>query len=90
MKTLFFTILSTLIAFSSFSQDEISTQTITDAINQKKTVQYDGLTVIGDLDFTELATKKSNSGNGMNNEYKSTVELPVVFRNCVFKGFLDR
>lgn len=86
MKTLFFTILSAFFTFSSLAQDEIAAQIITDAINQKKAVQYDGLTVIGDLDFTEIATKKSNSGNGINNEYKSTVELPVVFRNCIFKG----
>ena len=86
MKTLFFTILSAFFTFSSLAQDEIAAQIITDAINQKKAVQYDGLTVIGDLDFTELSTKRASPGNGINNEYKSTVELPVVFRNCVFKG----
>ena len=86
MKTLFSFIFTTFIIFSAQAQDEISAQKIIDAINQKQAVQYDGLTVVGDLDLTELSNKKSNTRNGMNDEYKSIVETPVVFRNCTFRG----
>lgn len=88
MKTLLSFGIALLLAFHVLAQNEISSQKIIDAINQKQLVQYDGLTVVGDLDFTELTNKKSKKGYGKldSEEFKSTVEVPVIFRNCIFKG----
>lgn len=68
------------------AQKQVSAKEIFSAIDKKQSVQYDGITVTGDLDLTELSNRKiKNEGKGWE-EIKTIVEVPVVFRNCTFKG----
>lgn len=84
---LFNTLLLALAAIvAGFAQKQINAKEIFEAIDKKQMVQYESLTVVGDLDFTELSNRKLKNPNQKWQEYKSLVEVPIIFRNCVFKG----
>jgi uncharacterized protein YjbI with pentapeptide repeats len=74
------------VVFASFAQKEINAKAIFEAIDKKQNTQYDGMTVVGDLDFTELSNRKVKNPGKQWQEIKTLVEVPVIFRNCTFKG----
>ncbi|RAK02542.1 pentapeptide repeat protein [Larkinella arboricola] len=89
MKTLLTALL--LVATSllpSWAQRTVAAKEILDKINRRETVSYENTIITGDLDLTELANKKRVSNNrwAETEAYESTVETPVTFRNCTFKG----
>ncbi|MGV3557777.1 pentapeptide repeat-containing protein [Larkinella arboricola] len=89
MKTLLTALL--LVATSllpSWAQRTVAAKEILDKINRRETVSYENTIITGDLDLTELANKKRVSNNrwAETEAYESTVEIPVTFRNCTFKG----
>lgn len=86
MKRLLGLMLAVVVATSGYAQKEVPASEIFRAIDQNKSVQYDGIVVTGDLDFTELSNRKVKKEKGGWNEIKAFVEVPVVFRNCIFKG----
>ena len=68
------------------AQKEVSAKSIIDVINKGQTVNFDGVTITGELDITELANKKRVKKNKNDSEeYKSYVEVPISFKNCVFR-----
>ena len=89
MKTLLTTLLliaTTLPAV--WAQRTVDAKEILAKINRKEVVSYQNTTITGDLDLTELANKKRVTKNlwAENEAYESTVEIPVTFRNCTFRG----
>lgn len=86
MKRLLIILLVVFSTLATYAQKQIAAQEIFQAINKKQLVQYDGVVVTGDLDFTELSNRKVKSQKGGWEEIKTVVEVPVVFRNCIFKG----
>lgn len=91
MKT---TLLTFLLTF--FTLPFVRAQTTVDArdilakINRKEAISYQNATITGDLDLTHLANRKEiRDGSWGNQEhYLSTVEVPLTFKNCTFKGKL--
>ena len=86
MKRVAIILFVVLAATAGYAQKQIAAQEIFQAINKKQLVQYDGVVVTGDLDFTELSNRKTKKEKGGWEEIKTVVEVPVVFRNCTFKG----
>ena len=86
MKRLSIFVFAICVSLVSFAQKEVSAKSIFEAIDKKQQIQYDGVVVVGTLDLTELSNKKRKNNKASWDEYKSTVEVPVVFRNCTFKG----
>ncbi|UTA68547.1 pentapeptide repeat-containing protein [Emticicia sp. 21SJ11W-3] len=86
MKKLFIFLLCAGIGGSAIAQKEVSAKTIFEAIDQGKAVNYEGVTITGNLDLTELSNKKRIKKSKGYEEYKSYVEVPITFRNCVFKN----
>lgn len=84
------TLIITLFAFictSVSAQKEVSAKTIFEQIDKGQAVNYQDVTVVGDLDLTELSNKKRiNKIKNDFEEYKSYVEVPISFKNCTFKG----
>ncbi|MEZ4904673.1 MAG: pentapeptide repeat-containing protein [Spirosomataceae bacterium] len=68
------------------AQKEVVAKEVFAAIDHRQSVQYDGVTIVGDLDLTELSNRKTKKQSHGWEEIKSIVEVPVVFRNCTFKG----
>lgn len=88
MKT-FVTFLFALIAIiPTLAQKTVDAKEIIGKINRKEAVTYQNVTVSGDLDLTSLANRKEiRDGNwGDQENYLSTVEVPLSFKNCTFKG----
>lgn len=79
-------ILLSFLAFNATAQKEVSAKTIFELIDKGRQVEYDGVTVIGDLDLTELSNKRDISKSKNSLEYKTNVEVPIIFKNCRFKG----
>ena len=86
MKFLFTFAIAAFTFMGANAQKEVSAKEIFNAIDKKQSVQYDGVVVIGDLDLTELSNRKIKNENRDWEEIKTTVEVPIVFRNCTFKG----
>ena len=90
MKTLFASLLLTFVALTpNLAQTTVDAREIIAKINHKEPVSYQNTTIIGDLDLTNLANRREISeGNwrGEPREYRSTVEVPLTFRNCTFRG----
>lgn len=86
MKLLNALTLAALSTTAIYAQKQVSARDIFQAIDKNQSVQYDGVVVTGDLDFTELSNRKVKKEKGGWEEIKTTVEVPVVFRNCTFKG----
>lgn len=83
-KLLIFFFCAGIISTAS-AQKEVSAKTIFDAIDKGQAVSYEGAIITGTLDLTELSNKKRIKKNNDYEEYKSTVEVPVSFKNCIFK-----
>jgi len=89
MKTLLTSLLLTLVTLTAtFAQRTVDARQIIDQINQNQSVSYENATITGDLDLTSLANRREirDNGRGNGNEYRSTVTVPLTFRNCVFRG----
>jgi len=85
MKKLLILLFCASIAGTVSAQKQVSAKTIFDMIDQGKEVNYDGVTITGTLDLTELSNKKRIKKNKDYEEFKSIVEVPLTFKNCVFK-----
>ncbi|GAB3489685.1 hypothetical protein GCM10027341_00390 [Spirosoma knui] len=89
MKTLLTTFLLACIALApSLAQKTVAAREIIDKINRKEPVSYQDVTITGDLDLTNLANRREvrEGGWGDSQQYLSTVEVPLTFRNCTFSG----
>ncbi|GAB4039054.1 pentapeptide repeat-containing protein [Spirosoma gilvum] len=89
MKLLITSLLFALVALSpSLAQTTVDAKDIMAKINRKEAVSYQNATITGDLDLTSLANRKEvRDGNwGESEHYLSTVEVPMTFKNCTFKG----
>ena len=91
MKTWFASLLlyTFLTVAPALAQKTVSAKEIIEKINRKETVSYQDATITGDLDLTDLANRREvREGNwrGESEEYLSTVEVPLTFRNCTFQG----
>lgn len=70
------------------AQTTVSANDIIDKINRNEPVSYQNATITGDLDLTNLANRREvREGNrlGETQEYRSTVDVPLTFRNCTFR-----
>ena len=91
MKNALYAILLVLVALllnatGASAQSTVSAEDIVQKINRKQSVSLSNATIRGTLDLTELSNKKVKKNRGGNEEYKSTVEVPLTFRNCRFRG----
>ncbi|MFN8353339.1 MAG: pentapeptide repeat-containing protein [Spirosomataceae bacterium] len=89
MKNFFLIAGLLVVALFSHAQGVIDAKKIVDQINSGQKAAYIEATISGDLDFTELATKRlveKNSRWGGQNAYKSKVKVPLLFKNCRFTG----
>jgi uncharacterized protein YjbI with pentapeptide repeats len=90
MKTFVTSLLLTVVALApSLAQTTVDAKDIIAKINRKETVSYQNATITGDLDLTNLANRKEvreGSWKGDSREFLSTVESPISFKNCTFKG----
>ena len=87
MKKLLILLLCAFVGMEVSAQKEVSAKTIFDMIDKGQSVDYQDVTITGNLDLTELSNKKRiKKGKNDYEEFKSTVEAPVSFKNCVFKG----
>ncbi|GAB3930577.1 pentapeptide repeat-containing protein [Larkinella terrae] len=73
---------------ATWAQRTVNASEIIAKINRKEVVSYENATITGELDLTELANKKRANESiwGDNDAYETTVETPLTFRNCTFKG----
>ncbi|UFH54762.1 pentapeptide repeat-containing protein [Spirosoma sp. KNUC1025] len=71
----------------ALAQTSVDAKEIIAKINRKETVSYQNATITGDLDLTNLANRKEiRDGDWGGQNYLSVVEVPISFKNCVFKG----
>lgn len=74
---------------AGLAQKTVSANDIMAAINRKQTISYQNITIVGDLDLTNLANRREirdGSWRGGAQMFLSTVDVPITFRNCTFKG----
>ena len=72
---------------AGFTQKTVTAASIIASINNNAPVNITDAQVTGDLDFTRLANMKAeSSSNSSEKVYISTVNSPVSFTNCSFKG----
>lgn len=72
----------------ALAQKTVDVKEIIEKINRKQAVTYQGATITGDLDLTNLANRqevREGSWRGESQEYRSTVDVPLTFRNCTFR-----
>lgn len=71
-----------------FAQNQVNAKDVFTKIDQKQTIAYEGVTITGDLDLTELSNQKQKNDSkwGGQKSFESKVEVPLVFKNCTFKG----
>ena len=92
MKKPLILILCAFVGTKVSAQKEVSAKAIFEAIDkgqsaERRPINYQDVTIVGDLDLTELSNKKRIKRIKSDyEEYKSTVEVPVTFKNCVFQG----
>lgn len=90
MKTILLSLLlACAIAAPTLAQTTVSASDIIAKINRRESVSYQNATITGDLDLTSLANRKEvRNGNwrGESQEFLSTVDVPLTFKNCTFKG----
>lgn len=87
-KHILFAILLTLCsAWAASAQNQVNASDIFKQIDRKQLAAYEGVTIVGDLDFTELSNRREKQKAGWNGQksYESKVEVPLVFKNCTFK-----
>ena len=77
-------------AAATQAQTKVKASDILKQINAGQTVTYNNVEIEGDLDLTDLETRESkHSSPGWfdnDNDYESTVEVPLKFTNCTFLG----
>ena len=80
--------LFTMVMTLATAQSRVQAVDIINQLNQGEAVQYDGVTIVGTLDLTDLnnreQTESSNGRFGGNDTYESHVEADVTFTNCKF------
>lgn len=90
MKTLATLLLLALVAVApALAQATVSANDILAKINRNEPVSYRNVIITGDLDLTNLANRREvREGNhwGETQEHRSTVDVPLTFRNCTFRG----
>ena len=90
MKTALLSFLLTCVAVAStLAQATVSASDIMAKINRREAVSYQNTIITGDLDLTSLANRKEvRDGNwrGESQEFLSTVDVPLTFKNCTFNG----
>lgn len=88
MKSLIYTILLAFVTIpAALAQRTVDAKEIFRKIDKQEAVDYQNVTITGDLDLTELANKKRRNSERWGGEaYQSTVQVPVTFRNCRFTG----
>lgn len=90
MKTVFLSLLLVCASLvPTLAQTTVSASDIMAKINRRESVSYQNATITGDLDLTSLANRKEvRDGNwrGESQEFLSTVDVPLTFKNCTFKG----
>ncbi|CAH0997091.1 hypothetical protein EMA8858_03228 [Emticicia aquatica] len=86
MKKLLIVMLCAFVGTEASAQKEISAKTVFEKIDKGQSVDYQDVTIVGDLDLTELSNKKRIKNKGNYEEFKSYVEVPISFKNCTFKG----
>lgn len=84
MKKLFFTPLLFL-SLAVFAQKNISAEEVFRMIDSGKEVTLQDAIITGALDLTELSNKEKVNSKSDYAEYKSSVEAPLSFKNCIFK-----
>lgn len=90
MKTLLPAFLLALVALSpTLAQRTVDAKEIIQKINRKEAISFENTTITGDLDLTDLANRhdvREGNWRGESEQYLSTVEVPLSFRNCTFQG----
>ena len=90
MKLLLTSLLLTLVtAATTLAQKTVDAKDILARINQKEAISYQNTIITGDLDMTGLANRKevrNGDWGGDQKNYLSTVDVPITFKNCTFKG----
>lgn len=82
-KSISFIILLLLLAAPISAQTTVPAEDILRSIDEGRIVEYRGVEIIGDLDFTTLKDRESKI---MPNEIHYHVRVPVLFEDCVFRG----
>jgi hypothetical protein len=86
-KLLFPVVLCCLATAMAVAQSVVDAGEIVQKIDRKQPVQLSNAVIRGTLDLTELSNQKQTKNSKWGNEeYKSRVEAPLVFRNCTFEG----
>jgi uncharacterized protein YjbI with pentapeptide repeats len=86
MKKLLILLFCAFVGTTVSAQKEVAAKSIFEQIDKKQVVDYQDITIVGTLDLTELSNKKRiKKIKSDYEEYKSVVEVPVSFKNCIFK-----
>jgi uncharacterized protein YjbI with pentapeptide repeats len=80
-----------LAAVAAMAQSRIKAGDIIKQINEGRAVDYSNVEIEGDLDLTDLENRTLehsvlNRFKDGNDEYESTVEVPLKFTGCTFLG----
>lgn len=86
MKTIFACFLLLTLSPALRAQQTIDARDIIAKINRHEPVSYQNATITGTLDLTELANKQATHEGRDNESFLSTVEVPLTFIKCIFKG----
>ena len=89
MKNLLFLCFLLVSSTLATAQGTIDAKQVFNQINSGQKAAYVEATISGDLDLTELSTKRlleKSSRWGDQNAYKSKVKVPLIFKNCRFTG----
>lgn len=86
MKILSLLLITLLFSPALLAQKTVEARDIIAKINRNEPVSYQSVAIIGTLDLTELANKRSVREGMQNDSYRSTVKVPITFVDCTFKG----
>lgn len=85
-------VLFSLFLLRGFAQNTVSAEKIMNAIQEGESISYEGVTIVGDLDFTYMDEKMDDLpsrsrwwGSG-DNEVEESIDVKISFVNCTFKG----
>ena len=83
-----FLLLMLIAVTPTLAQTTVDAKEIIAKINRKEAVTYQNTTITGDLDLTGLANRREvREGDwGGQENYLSTVNVPLSFKNCTFSG----
>jgi len=74
-----------LVVNLGLAQRVVPAKEIFDQVDHKQAVAYENVTVEGDLDFTSLSNRELVKKENWET-YLATVQVPMTFRNCTFRG----